>query len=212
MCKLKFISTWLLARCWGEILWISKSQWIRLNGYRTTKVETWFTVSTPVINHPLQQTGGCSHYKLVSYLHLSLHHVAISQPMFNPTNHRGSWTGRSRECEARYISERKLPSKRVWLHLQTSAAHRALHCSPSVGLGSQAALTALLLPASLTDVPETHSFTVDSPLQSVCQPTSDHRGKECSSVRGRWWLLLCRKWLGWASYLHHSVAVAHSGY
>lgn len=82
--------------------------------------------------------------------------------------------GRSSECEACYISERKLPSKWVWLHLQTSAAHRVIHCSPSVVLGSQAALTTLLLHASLTDVPETHSFTVHPPLQSVCQPTSDH--------------------------------------
>lgn len=82
-----------------------------------------------------------------------------------------------------YISEGKLPSKWVWLHLQTSAAHRACYYSLSVELSSQAALTALLLPASQTDVPETHAFTVHSPMQSVCQPTSDHGGKECCTVR-----------------------------
>lgn len=43
----------------------------------------------------------------------------------------------------------------------TSVAHRALHCRRSVELGSQAALTALLLAAFLTDVPETLShFTL----------------------------------------------------
>jgi len=65
----------------------------------------------------------------------------------------------SRECETHYVHERKLPSKWAWLSPQTSAAHRALHCSPSMGLSSQAAVTALLLPASLTDVPETYPFT-----------------------------------------------------
>lgn len=181
---------------------------------RLMLAETSFPASTLVIYHPLQQTRGCNHKKdhgqLIvwqrSYLNLTcLYHSQCLLLKITEAD-------RPRECQACYISERKLPSKWLWLHLQTSAAHSALHCSPSHGIGSQAALTALLLPASLTDVPETHSFTVRSPLQSVCQPTSDHGGEECSSVRRRCWPPFCRKWLGWASYSHHSVAVPHTGY
>ncbi len=123
--------------------------------------------------------------------------------MFTPQNHRGRQTGRSREREACYISERKLPSNQVWLHLHTSAAHRALHCSPSVGLSSQAALIALLLPPSLTDVPGTHSFTVRSPLQSVCQPTSDHRGKRMQQCQRTMLAAVLQEMTG-LSFLHTS--------
>lgn len=110
------------------------------------------------------------------------------------------------ESEAHYICKRKLPSKWVWLHRHTSAAHRELHCSPSVGLSSQTTLTALLLSASQTDVPTLSQFALPCSLSANPHQTMEMKNAAVSEDDGG----CCFAGNDWVELPTHSVAVPHS--